>query len=91
MEACYTKTTRQDPNSQSGVYADYTLSRNAVYCCEKFKLYCKKFPSWSYEIGRFTIVDSITYEGSEQTPIDYCPFCGKRIKYIHLKDTRTKR
>lgn len=91
MDAEYTKTTRPDPSSESGVYTDHTLSRNTTYCCEKFQTYCKKFPSWSYEIGRFTIVDSITYDGNKQTPIDYCPFCGKRIKYRHLKDARLKR
>lgn len=89
MEAEYTKTTRPDPDS--GVYTDYTLSRNTIYCCEKFQAHCKKFPSWSYEVGKFTIVDSITYDGNGQIPIDYCPFCGKRIKYRQRKDQPKKR
>ena len=85
MNAEYTKTVRQDPDSPSGSYTDYVLSHNTGYCCDKFKEYSKKFPSWSYEKGRFTIVDEITYGGNSQTPIDFCPFCGEKIKYKEIK------
>lgn len=85
MEANYTKITRPDPDSENTEYTDHTLDRNTTYCCEQFKVHCKKFPSWSYEKGRFTIIDSITYDGNTQIPIDYCPFCGEKIAYRQIK------
>lgn len=91
MIAEYTKITRPEPDSQSGFYTDHTLSRDTVYCCDKFKEYSKKFPSWSYEKGRFTIVDEITYGGNSQTPIDFCPFCGEKIKYKEIKSKEKKK
>lgn len=91
MIAQYSKTVRPDPDSESGSYTDNVLERNTTFCCERFSEYCKKFPSWSYEKGRFTIVDSITYEGSSQTGIDYCPFCGERIRYKQNKEPKGKR
>lgn len=91
MIALYSKTVRPDPDSESGSYTDNVLERNTAFCCDRFSGYCKKFPSWSYEKGRFTIVDSITYEGSSQTEIDYCPFCGERIKYKQNKEPKGKR
>ena len=84
----YTKITRPDPDSASGSYADHVLSKDTVLCCDKFREYSKTFPSWSYEKGRFTIVDKITYDGHSQIPIDYCPFCGEKIKY---RETKTKK
>lgn len=90
MDAHYTKTTRPDPNSESGTYSDCALVKGVEFCCDKFKEFSKKFPSWSYEHGRFTIVDQITYDGQTSTAINYCPFCGKKIKYKEIKSkTRT--
>lgn len=85
MDAEYTKVTRPDPNSESGTYIDHTLGKDVVFCCERFKEFSKKFPAWSYEKGKFTIVDEITYEGQSQTAIDFCPFCGEQIKYFEIK------
>ena len=87
----YTKSTRPDPNSSSGSYTDHVLNKDVILCCDKFKEYSKKFPSWSYEKGRFTIVDEITYEGNSQTPIDFCPFCGEKMKYKEIKSKKEKR
>ena len=36
---------------------------------------------WSYEQGKFTIVDQITYDGYLVQSIDFCPFCGEKIDY----------
>ncbi len=91
MIAEYTKISRPEPDSQSGFYIDHTLNRDTVYCCDKFKEYSKRFPSWSYEKGRFTIVDEITYEGHSQTQIDFCPFCGEKIKYKEIKSKQKKK
>lgn len=85
MNAEYTKVTRPDPSSESGTYTDHTLSKEVVFCCERFKEFSKKFPTWSYEKGKFTIVDEITYEGQSQTIIEFCPFCGERIKYFEVR------
>ncbi|MFY9300037.1 MAG: hypothetical protein WAO91_02445 [Candidatus Nitrosotenuis sp.] len=85
MDVEYTKSTRQDPSSESGTYADCVISKSTIPCCEGFGEFSKKFPSWSYEKGKFTIVDEITYEGQTQTAIDFCPFCGERIKYFEIK------
>ena len=85
LDAHYTKTTRPDPSSEGKTYSDHTLQKSTIYCCDQFKDYCKKFPSWSYQSGRFTIIDSITYDSNTQTPINYCPFCGQKIKYKQVK------
>jgi hypothetical protein len=90
MNAEYTKILRPDPNSPDSSYADHTLNKDVLYCCDKLKEYCKKFPSWNYEQGRFTIIDEITYDGNSQTPIDYCPFCGEKIKYKEIKIKKEK-
>jgi len=85
MLAEFTKTIRPDPSSEGKTYSDHTLLKDTKYCCDAFKDFCKKFPSWSYESGRFTIIDSITYDSNTQTPIFYCPFCGEKIKYKEIK------
>ena len=85
MKAEFTKTTRPDPSSEGKSYSDHVLLKGVEYCCDSFRSFCKKFPSWSYEKGRFTIVDQITYEESTQTEINYCPFCGEKIKYKEIK------
>jgi hypothetical protein len=90
MEAHYTKITRPDPNSESGQYIDYPLDRNTAFCCDAFKEFCKRFPSWDYQIGRFTIVDSVTYDGNTQIPIGFCPFCGKKIKYKQTRNQKNR-
>lgn len=85
MEAFYTKITRPDPDNPEKSYTDHTLLKDTKYCCESFQNYNKKFPSWSYQSGRFTIIDSITYDSNTQTQINYCPFCGQKIKYKQIK------
>ncbi|MEM2161037.1 MAG: hypothetical protein QXN55_08800 [Candidatus Nitrosotenuis sp.] len=85
MDALYTKITRPDPDSNDKSYTDHTLSKDTQYCCDAFKSFCKKFPSWSYQAGKFTIVDTISYDNTTQIPISYCPFCGEKIKYKEIK------
>lgn len=87
----YTKITRPDPDSPSGSYIDHILTQDVALCCDKFKEYSKRFPSWSYEKGRFTVVNEITYEGHSQIQIDYCPFCGEKIKYKEIKSKQKKK
>ena len=81
LKALYKKETLQDPESKNTTYSNFTLKRDTVFCCEKFKNYCKKFTVWSYEHGKFSIVDQITYEGHSVQSIDFCPFCGEKIDY----------
>jgi hypothetical protein len=81
LDAFYTKTTRPDPEDPKKSYTDHTLSKATKFCCESFQNHNKKFPSWNYTTGKFTIIDSISYESTTQIPINYCPFCGKKIKY----------
>lgn len=85
LDAHYTKITRPDPDSQEKTYSDHTLLKETQYCCESFKEFCKKFPSWDYQLGRFTIVNEITYDSNKQISISYCPFCGEKIKYKEIK------
>lgn len=89
MNAEFTKITRPDPSSEGGVYSDCTLVKDTLYCCDIFKEFCRRFPSWSYEKGKFTIVDEINYDSNTQTPINYCPFCGEKIKYKELKKKKS--
>lgn len=91
MKTTYTKAVRNDPTSEGSIYTDHVLTQDVVFCCDKFKDYTKKFPSWNYKKGRFTIVDEITYGGHSQIPIDYCPFCGEKIKYKELKIKKEKK
>jgi len=81
MRALYKKETLQDPESENNTYSNFTLKRNAEFCCEKFKNFCKKFTVWSYDYGTFAIVDQINYEGHTVQSIDFCPFCGEKIDY----------
>lgn len=89
MKAEFTKITRPDPSSEGKSYSDYSLLKDVEYCCDAFREFCKKFPSWSYEKGRFTIVNQITYDENTQTEINYCPFCGEKIKYKEIKKKKT--
>ena len=81
MKALYKKETLQDPEKEGETYTNHSLSRETEFCCDKFKEYCKKFTGWSYEHGKFSIVDQITYEGHSISTIDFCPFCGEKIEY----------
>ena len=81
MRAIYKKETLQDPEREGATYTNHTLLRETEFCCDKFKEYCKKFPGWSHEQGKFSIVKEITYEGHLVIPIDFCPFCGQKIEY----------
>ena len=85
LDAHYTKVTRPDPSLEGKTYSDHTLLKSTTYCCDQFKEFCKKFPSWNYELGRFTIIDSISYDSNTQVQINYCPFCGQKIKYKQIK------
>jgi len=82
MKAVFKKDTLKDPQSEDGTYSSFTLNRNVEFCCDSFKIYCKKFTSWNYDHGKFSIVDKITYDGHSVCSIDYCPFCGEKIDYV---------
>ena len=81
MKAIYKKEIVKDPESENNTYSNFTLKRDSEFCCEKFKNFCKKFTVWSYDQGKFSIVDQITYEGHSTQSIDFCPFCGEKIEY----------
>ncbi len=94
MKATYKKETLPDPAYEGETYDNYTLKRNVEFCCDAFKNYCKKFTGWSYDYGKFGIVDQITYEGHSVPLIDFCPFCGENIEYEDIdkpKKTRKKK
>ena len=88
MLASFKKEKLQDPEKEGETYTNYLLLRETQFCCEKFKEHCKKFTVWSYEIGKFSIVDEITYEGHSVSPIDFCPFCGEKIEYKDRDSTK---
>jgi len=91
MRAVFRKETLQDPEKKGQTYTNYTLLRNTEFCCELFKEYCKKFTGWSYEKGRFAIVDQITYEGHSVSVINFCPFCGQKIEYEDVDKPKKSR
>ncbi|MBA0908358.1 MAG: hypothetical protein H0Z55_03145 [Nitrosarchaeum sp.] len=82
MKAIYEKETIKDPESENDSYSNFTLKRETVFCCEQFKMYCKKFTVWNYKQGKFGIVDQINYDGHSVRSIDFCPFCGEKIDYL---------
>lgn len=88
MRALYKKQTHEDPQSENNTYSNFTLKRDTVFCCEKFKTLCKKFTVWNYDQGKFAIVDTITYEGHTVQSIDFCPFCGENIEYEDEDSTK---
>jgi hypothetical protein len=81
MRALYKKETLKDPEKEGKTYTNHTLLGKTEFCCDKFKEYCKKFTGWSYDHGKFSIVDQITYDGHSVSAIDFCPFCGEKIEY----------
>ncbi|MCH7559901.1 MAG: hypothetical protein IIC67_00790 [Thaumarchaeota archaeon] len=92
MKAVYKIETLPEPEKEGETYTNYTLLRGTEFCCEKFKVYCKKFTGWSYDHGKFSIVDQITYEDHSVSTIDFCPFCGEKIEYEDIdKPKKTKR
>ena len=92
MKAVYKIETLPEPEKEGETYTNYTLLRETEFCCEKFKAYCKKFTGWSYDHGKFSIVDQITYESHSVSTIDFCPFCGEKIEYEDIdKPKKTKR
>ena len=94
MKALFKKETLVDPESENKTYFNFTLKRDTEFCCEGFKKYCKKFTVWSYEQGKFAIVEQITYDGHSVISIDFCPFCGEKIDYEDEnspKKTKTKK
>jgi hypothetical protein len=84
MKARYVKETLQDPESEGKTYTNYSLKPHTIFCCNRFEEYFKRFSGWSYEKGKFVIVDHITYERHSTTAIDFCPFCGEKITYEEL-------
>lgn len=87
LKAGYKKETLQDPQDREKNYDNFTLNRETEFCCDKFRLHCKKSTGWDYDKGKFGIVDKITYDGHSTEAIDFCPFCGEEIEYM---ETLTK-
>jgi len=90
MKVRCTKEILQDPQDIHKNYENFILTKNTEFCCEKFKAYCKKFTGWDYNKGKFIIVDEITYEGNSTIPIIFCPFCGEKIEYEDIENTKKK-
>ncbi|AJW70306.1 hypothetical protein [Nitrosopumilus adriaticus] len=68
---------------QAFEYVSFTEFKNEEeldFCCEKLEKYVSVVKSWSSKIGKFCIVEKDTL-----TPIDYCPFCGKKIDYVDVE------
>lgn len=91
MRVVYKKHVLQDPQSEGGTYADYELQRDAEFCCDGLESYFKRSSGWDHELGRFVVVDRISYEGHSVRPIDFCPFCGERIEYEDVDAPAKKR
>lgn len=91
MRAVYKKETLEDPEKEGKTYTNHTLLRETQFCCDRFKEYCKKFTGWSYEVGKFSIVDQITYDGHSVSSIDFCPFCGEKIEYEDKDSPKKKK
>jgi hypothetical protein len=91
MKAIFKKEIRIDPENDQDTYSNLMLIPKTNFCCEKFKNFCKKFTVWSYEQGKFAIVDQINYENHSVQSIDFCPFCGEKIEYEEEKATVIKK
>lgn len=91
MKAIYKKETLPDPSSEGNTYENFTLKRDVEFCCSDFKEYYKKSTGWSYEHGKFSIVDQISYDGHTVRIIDFCPFCGEKIDYEDLDKPKKSR
>ena len=64
-------------------YISFTEFKNEDemdFCCKKLRKYVSSVKVWSEKIGKFCIV-----EKDILTPIDYCPFCGKKIEYVFVE------
>ena len=61
-------------------FTEFKNEDNLEFCCEKLKKYVSSVKAWSGKLGKFCIV-----EKNILTPIYYCPFCGKKIKYISVE------
>lgn len=59
-------------------FTELKLEDQSSFCCNKLMKYFDTVKSCS-KIGKFCIV-----EKNVLTPIDYCPFCGEKIKYISV-------
>lgn len=58
MKAVFKKQVLPDPTSEGKTYKNYELQKSTAFCCDDFKNYCKKFSGWSYEKGKFAIVEA---------------------------------
>lgn len=91
MRALYEKETLQDPEKEGAIYTNYSLLNQTEFCCEEFKDHCKKFTAWSYDHGKFSIVNQITYEKHSVILINFCPFCGEKIEYEDIDSPKKLR
>ena len=88
MKVSYNKETFKDPQDKQKIYENFILDKNIEFCCEKFRMYCKKFSGWDYNKGKFIIVDEITYDGNSTIEISFCPFCGEEIEYGKIEASK---
>ncbi|MCA9811775.1 MAG: hypothetical protein KC483_02815 [Nitrosarchaeum sp.] len=58
-------------------FTELKIEKESEFCCEKLEKYVSSVKSWNGKIGKFCIVEKEMY-----VPIDYCPFCGKKIQYV---------
>jgi len=91
MNAVYKKRELPDPVYEGKTYINYELNRNTEFCCDDLKTYYKQSSGWSYDYGKFSIVDQISYEGHTVKTIDYCPFCGEKIEYEDVDSPKKTR
>lgn len=61
-------------------FTEFKSEADMDFCCQKLAKYVSAVKSWSGKIGKFCIV-----ENDVLVPIDYCPFCGERIEYLHVE------
>jgi len=61
-------------------FTELKIAHEDEFCCEKLAKYTSSVKSWNGKIGKFCIVEKENF-----VPIDYCPFCGEKIKYISVE------
>ena len=61
-------------------FSELKINSKSDFCCEKFEKYVSSVKSWNGKIGKYSIVEKENF-----VPIDFCPFCGKKMEYISVE------
>ena len=61
-------------------FSELKLNSKSDFCCKKFEKYVSSVKSWNGKIGKYSIVEKENF-----VPIDFCPFCGKKMEYISVE------